>query len=165
MNFASPPKKVCKRAAKTGRAFFITAHCSWAVGRASARLLDSSVGRASHLTSQFLLRQQCTNPIHGENAVATTHQLESAPVGPVAQRLVQGTHRQTVPSRRKPRSGRDEFREPFRSATDGNPEPSRRYIAGRCRDYLRAAAQTPRAPLMTGKSVPHPKRATSRVKR
>jgi hypothetical protein len=33
----------------------------------------------------------------------------------------------------------------------GNPEPSRRYTGGRCRDYLRA-----RAPLITGWSVPHP---------
>ena len=51
---------------------------------------------------------------------------------------------------RKPRSGRDEFREPFlrvcfSQARNGNPEPSRRYTAGRCRDYLRAAV-----PLITG---------------
>jgi len=47
-----------------------------------------------------------------------------------------------VPSHRKVRSGRDEFREPSpasRCAADGNPEPSRRYTAGRCRDYLSAS--------------------------
>src|SRR5690349_10195689 len=40
----------------------------------------------------------------------------------------------------------------------GNPEPSRRYTGGRCRDYLRA-----RVPLMTGWSIPHPhaRRATT----
>ena len=51
-------------------------------------------------------------------------------------------------------SGRDEFRGTFGlriGATHGNPEPSRRYTAGRCRDYLRASA-----PLMTGRSIPHP---------
>ena len=36
----------------------------------------------------------------------------------------------------------------------GNPEPSRRYTAGRCRDYLRA--DKVKAPLITGTSVPHP---------
>jgi hypothetical protein len=34
---------------------------------------------------------------------------------------------------------------PKGGSADGNPEPSQRYTAGRCRDYLRAAA-----PLMTG---------------
>jgi hypothetical protein len=57
----------------------------------------------------------------GQNAVAREHQLESRPVGPVAQWLVQGTHRRTVPPRRKPRSGRDEFREPFRSCDQWQP--------------------------------------------
>lgn len=38
--------------------------------------------------------------------------VQSAPVGPVAQRLVQGTH-QMVPSRGNARSGRDEFRGTF----------------------------------------------------
>ena len=42
--------------------------------------------------------------------------LQSGAVGPVAQRLVQGTHRE-VPSRGNARSGREEFREPF------GPEP------------------------------------------
>lgn len=49
----------------------------------------------------------------------------------------------------------------------GNPEPSRRYTGGRCRDYLGAAV-----PLMTGMSIPHPHalqacvaRAVARVKR
>jgi len=51
---------------------------------------------------------------------------------------------------------RDEFREPAatRQRIGGNPEPSRRYTAGRCRDYLRATA-----PFITGSSVPHPTRA------
>ena len=40
--------------------------------------------------------------------------------GPVAQRLVQGTHRK-VPSRRNPRSGRDEFRETFRRTRRWQP--------------------------------------------
>ena len=44
-----------------------------------------------------------------------------------------------VPSHRKVRSGRDEFRETSTARADGNPEPSRRYTAGRCRDYLSAA--------------------------
>jgi hypothetical protein len=44
-----------------------------------------------------------------------------------------------VPSHRKVRSGRDEFRETLTVGADGNPEPSRRYTAGRCRDYLSAA--------------------------
>src|SRR5450631_1466163 len=43
-----------------------------------------------------------------------------------------------VPSHRKVRSGRDEFRETLTVEADGNPEPSRRYTAGRCRDYLSA---------------------------
>src|SRR6202030_4306830 len=43
-----------------------------------------------------------------------------------------------VPSHRKVRSGRDEFRETLTVRADGNPEPSRRYTAGRCRDYLSA---------------------------
>jgi hypothetical protein len=43
-----------------------------------------------------------------------------------------------VPSHRKVRSGRDEFRETLTVGADGNPEPSRRYTAGRCRDYLSA---------------------------
>ena len=106
------------------------------------------------LSATPLLREPCSGGIRGENAVACTHQparaLESPPVGPVAQWLVQGTHRQ--------RCLRGESREvdgmnsgnPSGRATDGNPEPSRRYTAGRCRDYLRATV-----PLMTGKSVPH----------
>src|ERR1700736_4069117 len=57
-----------------------------------------------------------------------------------------------VPSRGNARSGRDEFRETFeRLSAHGNPEPSRRYTGGRCRDYLGA-----RVPLMTGMSIPHP---------
>src|SRR5271163_3862936 len=43
-----------------------------------------------------------------------------------------------VPSHRKVRSGRDEFRETSTARAAGNPEPSRRYTAGRCRDYLSA---------------------------
>src|SRR5580658_402042 len=43
-----------------------------------------------------------------------------------------------VPSHRKVRSGRDEFRETSPARADGDPEPSRRYTAGRCRDYLSA---------------------------
>ena len=51
-----------------------------------------------------------------------------------------------VRSRCKPRNERDEFRETCRSlATHGNPEPSRRYTAGRCRDYLRAGSHDPTA--------------------
>jgi hypothetical protein len=46
------------------------------------------------------------------------------------------------------------------SVADGNPEPSRRYTAGRCRDYLGAGA-----PLMTGLEHPAPHRRTPRVKR
>src|SRR5882757_8467038 len=57
-----------------------------------------------------------------------------------------------VPSRGNARSGRDEFRETFeRVCAHGNPEPSRRYTGGRCRDYLWASA-----PLITGTSIPHP---------
>src|SRR5690606_20966129 len=42
-------------------------------------------------------------------------------------------------------------------SADGNPEPSRRYTAGRCRDYLRAAV-----PLMTGVERPAPDRPPGR---
>jgi hypothetical protein len=77
---------------------------------------------AKKVSRQLLLREQCSRENRGENAVAATHQLRSLLVGPVAQWLVQGTHRQTVPSRRKPRSGRDEFREPFRSCCAGMRE-------------------------------------------
>lgn len=57
-----------------------------------------------------------------------------------------------VPSRGNARSGRDEFRETFeRPSAHGNPEPSRRYTGGRCRDYLWA-----KGPLITGTSIPHP---------
>jgi hypothetical protein len=46
----------------------------------------------------------------------------------------------------------------------GNPEPSRRYTAGRCRDYLRArgvagSGRKSEAPLMTGIEPPAPSRA------
>jgi hypothetical protein len=46
---------------------------------------------------------------------------------------------------RKVQIERDEFRETLTGEADGNPEPSRRYTAGRCRDYLRASVL-----LMTG---------------
>ena len=64
-----------------------------------------------------------------------------------------GDSSEKVPVRGNAYSGRDEFRGTFerRSAAHGNPEPSRRYTAGRCRDYLRASV-----PLMTGRSIPHP---------
>jgi hypothetical protein len=53
---------------------------------------------------------------------------------------------------------------PTGATRHGNPEPSRRYTAGRCRDYLRAGFDPPNdvlgivfeLPLITGKSVPHP---------
>src|ERR1700723_1347654 len=60
-------------------------------------------------------------------------------VGPVAQLVRAGDSSIMVPSHRKVRSGRDEFRETSPSTADGNPEPSRRYTAGRCRDYLSAS--------------------------
>ena len=63
-------------------------------------------------------------------------------VGPVAQLVRAGDSSVMVPSHRKVRSGRDEFREPSPASlrvADGNPEPSRRYTAGRCRDYLSAS--------------------------
>src|SRR6185437_6481051 len=44
------------------------------------------------------------------------------------------------------RSGRDEFRGTFElphRASHGNPEPSRRYTGGRCRDYLGAGHADP----------------------
>src|ERR1700683_1972875 len=59
-------------------------------------------------------------------------------VGPVAQLVRAGDSSIMVPSQRKLRSGRDEFRETSELLADGNPEPSRRYTAGRCRDYLSA---------------------------
>src|SRR6202011_3361923 len=61
------------------------------------------------------------------------------PVGPVAQLARAGDSSIMVPSHRKVRSGRDEFRETLTARADGNPEPSRRYTAGRCRDYLSAS--------------------------
>src|SRR6202522_2800827 len=60
-------------------------------------------------------------------------------VGPVAQLVRAGDSSKMVPSQRKLRSGRDEFRETLEPWADGNPEPSRRYTAGRCRDYLSAS--------------------------
>ena len=53
-----------------------------------------------------------------------------------------GDSSKKVPSRGNTRSGRDEFRGTFEPhacmRAHGNPEPSRRGIVGRCRDYLRA---------------------------
>jgi hypothetical protein len=73
MNFAPPSKKVLERGAETGLAVFVShspgEHAGCCAGGPLAKIL-------------------------GENAVAATHQLESRPVGPVAQWLVQGTHRQ-----------------------------------------------------------------------
>src|SRR3984957_4559205 len=60
-------------------------------------------------------------------------------VGPVAQLVRAGDSSTMVPSHRRVRSGREEFRETLTVRADGNPEPSRRYTAGRCRDYLSAA--------------------------
>jgi len=51
-----------------------------------------------------------------------------------------------VPSCGNARSGRDEFRGTFElphRASHGNPEPSRRYTGGRCRDYLGAGHADP----------------------
>ena len=46
----------------------------------------------------------------------------------------------------------------------GNPEPSRRYTVGRCRDYLGAGGARPRrVPLMTGMSVPRPNAVRARL--
>jgi hypothetical protein len=98
------------------------------------------------LLATLLLLQPCTGEIRGENAVACAHQIESRAFGPVAQWLVQGTHRE--------RCLRGESREvdgmnsgnPSGRTTDGNPEPSRRCTAGRCRDYLRAAATSRERP-------------------
>jgi hypothetical protein len=56
-----------------------------------------------------------------------------------------------VPPPRKERTGSGRIQGNLTGMADGNPEPSRRYTAGRCRDYLRASA-----PLITGMSVPHP---------
>ena len=116
-----------------------------AVGRASARLLSPLWVRFQP-DSCFLLRaprshensrRKCrrarasaagfpAKSLHGLPNLAKLRAiswgaLESPPVGPVAQWLVQGTHRRAVPSRRKPRSGRDEFREPFRSRDRWQP--------------------------------------------
>jgi hypothetical protein len=55
MNFAPPAKKVCERGDETAL--------------------------ASDLTSELMLRQQCIDPIRGENAVAPTHQLRSRALG------------------------------------------------------------------------------------
>ena len=52
---------------------------------------------------------------------------------------------------RKAQNERDEFREPLTGHADGDPEPSRGYTLGRCRDYLRTSVF-----LITGKSVPRP---------
>src|SRR5882672_12302594 len=85
--------------------------------------------------------------------------------GPVAQLVRAGDSSERCLRGDEPRSGRDEFREtgvgapasiaaqPQIAACEriGNPEPSRRYTAGRCRDYLRASVL-----LITGASVPHP---------
>jgi len=42
--------------------------------------------------------------------------------------------------------------------TDGNPEPSRGYTFGRCRDYL-GTGRKAEVSLITGKSVPRPNNA------
>jgi hypothetical protein len=56
-----------------------------------------------------------------------------------------------VPPHRKTRTGSGRIQGNLSGTAGGNPEPSRRYTAGRCRDYLRASV-----PLITGSSVPHP---------
>jgi hypothetical protein len=126
---------------KNSRARCCTGLAEDVVGLGAGRVAADTlvVGLSLPVRATLLLREPCSGEIHGENAVACAHQIESPAVGPVAQWLVQGTHRQ--------RCLRGESREvdgmnsgnPSGRATDGNPEPSRRYTAGRCRDYLRAA--------------------------
>jgi len=60
-----------------------------------------------------------------------------------------------VPPRRKPWTGSGRIQGNLSGSAGGNPEPSRRYTDGRCRDYLRATV-----PLMTGQSVPRPHSAS-----
>ena len=64
--------------------------------------------------------------------------------GPIAQWLEQRTHRKvTLARNRQMTTGRIQGNRS--GSAGGNPEPSRRYTAGRCRDYLGAEA-----PLITG---------------
>ncbi len=80
-------------------------------------------------------------------------------VGPVAQRLVQGTHRQWCLRAETREVDGMNSGEPSSLAerAHGNPEPSRRYTGGRCRDYLGAGAlRHAETPFMTGSSIPHP---------
>jgi hypothetical protein len=64
-----------------------------------------------------------------------------------------GDSSRKVPSCGNARSGRDEFRESFARQAHGNPEPSRQYTGGRCRDYLRAARPTTPGTPCRGDSV------------
>ena len=69
--------------------------------------------------------------------------------GPVAQLVRAGDSSKRCVCAERHKVERDEFRETVAALADGNPEPSRRYTAGRCRDYLRTLVF-----LMTGLSVP-----------
>jgi hypothetical protein len=126
LNFAPASKKF--RVLGTESSICNRTQIFWAVGRPlRRRILRPRHLRIPAQQASARLRTCCcahsaAAKIRGENAVAREHQLESPPVGPVAQWLVQGTHRVAVPSRRKPRSGRDEFREPFRSCCAGMRE-------------------------------------------
>ena len=99
----------------------------------------------------------CTSAIHGGRmpSWATYHGRFSAKlVGPVAQLVRAGDSSNGDTASRGAAEKRDEFRETFRKS-DGNPEPSRRYTAGRCRDYLGTQAS-----LITGFERPAPERHT-----
>ena len=69
--------------------------------------------------------------------------------GPVAQLVRAGDSSNRCVCVERHKVERDEFRETVAASADGNPEPSRRYTAGRCRDYLRTSVF-----LITGLSVP-----------
>ena len=69
--------------------------------------------------------------------------------GPLAQLVRAGDSSKRCICAERHKVERDEFRETVAALADGNPEPSRRYTAGRCRDYLRTSVF-----LMTGLSVP-----------
>ena len=56
--------------------------------------------------------------------------------GPVAQLVRAGDSSDRCVCAERHKVERDEFRETVAASADGNPEPSRQYTAGRCRDYL-----------------------------
>ena len=106
---------------------------------------------------------------HVDCGIASTSRLPPVPAtprlsatGPIAQlvRAVDSSTQWCAVAEKRQMNGMNSGEPSVRVGGHGNPEPSRRYTVGRCRDYLRAGGAVPRrAPLMTGLSVPRPTRS------